>query len=68
MAHLVTCVYCKKRFDRDKIETIQISARRYAHKECAEKNQKEKSQEEQDLEKLEQYIMKLFDEPYINAR
>lgn len=68
MAHLVTCVYCKKRFDRDKIDTTQISARRYAHKECVEKNQKEKSQEEQDLEKLEQYIMKLFDEPYINAR
>ena len=68
MAHWVTCVYCKERFDRDKEPTTQISARRYAHKECAEKNQKEKSQEEKDLEQLEAYIMKLFNEPYVNAR
>lgn len=68
MAHWVTCVYCKERFDRDKEPTTQISARRYAHKECAEKNQKEKTKEEKDLEDLESYIMKLFNEPYVNAR
>lgn len=68
MAHYVTCVYCKQRFDRDKEATVNVSARRYAHKECAEKHEEEKSQEEKDLEALEQYIMKLLDEPYINAR
>lgn len=67
-AHYVTCVYCGERFNRDKEPTTQISARRYAHKECADKYGQEKTQEELDLEKLEKYIMKLFDEPYINAR
>lgn len=42
MAHIVTCVYCKGRFDRDKEEYCQVSARRYAHAACmlreAEKN------------------------------
>ena len=68
MAHPVICYYCGQRFDRDKEPTVQVSARRYAHKECAEKHQVEKSQDEKDLEELEQYIMKLFDEPFVNAR
>lgn len=67
-AHYVTCVYCGERFNRDKEPTTQISARRYAHKECAEKYEASKSQEEKDLEALEKYIMRLFDEPYVNAR
>lgn len=67
-AHYVTCVYCGERFNRDKEPTTQISARRYAHKECAEKHEASKSQEEKDLEALEKYIMRLFDEPYVNAR
>lgn len=67
-AHYVTCVYCGERFNRDKEPTTQISARRYAHKECAEKHEASKSQEEKDLEALEKYIMQLFDEPYVNAR
>ena len=68
MAHPVTCYYCGVKFDRDKEPTVQVSARRYAHKECAEKHNEEKSEEEKDLESLEQYIMKLFDEPFVNAR
>ena len=67
-AHYVTCVYCGERFNRDKEPTTQVSARRYAHKECAEKHEANKSQEEKDLEALEKYIMHLFDEPYVNAR
>lgn len=67
-AHYVTCVYCGERFNRDKEPTTQVSARRYAHKECAEKHKANKSQEEKDLEALEKYIMHLFDEPYVNAR
>lgn len=34
MAHFVTCVYCGKRFDRDKEEYAAVSARRYAHAAC----------------------------------
>ena len=68
MAHPVTCYYCGVKFDRDKEPTVQVSARRYAHKECAEKHEAEKFEEEKDLESLEQYIMKLFDEPFVNAR
>ena len=68
MAHYVNCIYCKKRFDRDKVSTVQVSARRYAHKECAENYENNKSQEEKDIEALEKYIMKLFNEDYVNAR
>lgn len=68
MAHYVTCVYCQTRFDRDKEPTTQISARRYAHKHCAEEHEQNKSQEEKDIEALEKYIMKLFHEDYVNAR
>lgn len=44
MAHKVKCFYCQETFDRDKIEHIKVSERRYAHLECAleaEKNPKE---------------------------
>ena len=34
MAHIVTCPYCKIRFDRDKEEYALVSARRYAHAAC----------------------------------
>jgi hypothetical protein len=34
VAHVVTCQYCKGRFDRDKEEYALISARRYAHAAC----------------------------------
>ena len=54
--HMVTCVYCKEKFDRDKVPTTQVSQRRYAHQECAEKHEQELSQEEKDLKKLEEYI------------
>lgn len=67
-AHYVTCVYCGERFNRDKEPTTQVSARRYAHKKCAENHEANKSQEEKDLEALEKYIMHLFDESYVNAR
>lgn len=34
MAHNVICVYCQKKFDRDKIEYCQVSSRRYSHASC----------------------------------
>ena len=68
IAHIVTCVYCKGKFDRDKVPFEQVSSRRYAHLECA-KREKEKAEREMgDKEKLEAYIMKMFGESYINPR
>jgi hypothetical protein len=68
MAHYVTCIHCKEKFNRDKEEFIQVSERRYAHKKCAEAADAEKDQELKDLEALEEYIMKVLDEEYITAR
>jgi len=68
MKHLVKCKYCEQMFDRDSEPFIQVSAKRYAHKKCAEEHEQNKTKEERDLEALEKYIMQLFDEPYINAR
>lgn len=68
MAHYVICPYCGVKFNRDKEPYVAVSARRYAHPQCAEEHEKNKTQEERDLEALEKYIMNLFDEPYINAK
>jgi hypothetical protein len=116
MSHIVSCVYCKEKFDRDKDEYVQTSSRRYAHAKCYLrkkiedkslpdleiinpldfvtceycKKQFNKSKEEfkvingkyfhkkcakyeesrelTDKEKLEQYIMNLLNEEYINPR
>lgn len=68
MAHIVTCVYCKKKFDRDKYPFVQISPRRYAHKECSEGENTRLKQEELDKQALEEYILKLFGEEYITPR
>lgn len=68
MAHIVTCVYCKKKFDRDKYPFIQISPRRYAHKECSEQENSRLKQEELDKQALEEYILKLLGEEYITPR
>ena len=59
-AHFVTCKYCGIRFDRDKEPAIEVSPRRYAHKECAERVDAAIPQEEKDYNNLERYIKKLF--------
>ena len=43
MARKCKCVYCKGEFDRDKLPYVQVANLRYAHKECAERNQIQKS-------------------------
>ena len=68
MAHIVTCVYCKQKFDRDKFPFIQVSQRRYAHQECSLSEDQKKDKEEQDKINLENYIMKLLKVDYIDAR
>ena len=68
MAHPVVCVYCKTRFDRDKVECVQVSAKRYAHKECSMSEAEKLSQEQKDKQELEEYIMKLFKTSYVEPR
>lgn len=68
MAHIVTCIYCKKKFDRDKYPFVQVSPRRYAHKECSLTDDQKKAQNELDKIALDEYIMKLFNMSYVDAR
>ena len=68
MSHFVTCVYCKQKFDRDRLPFIQVSARRYAHQECSLTEDEKKNKEEQDKIDLENYIMSLFKTDYIDAK
>lgn len=68
MAHKVKCIYCGKTFDRDKIPYIQVSSRRYAHKECSMSEDEKLKKEEQDKIALENYIMKMFNTTYIDPR
>ena len=72
MAHMVTCTVCKQQFDRDKIEAVKMSARRYAHATCvlkqgsledkakAEQILAEQVKQQKDLIALEEYIKKMF--------
>lgn len=62
------CIYCKGEFDRDKLPYVEVSNRRYAHKECADKNVISKDQNEKDYEELVNYIEKLFGVGYVNAK
>lgn len=66
--HIVTCIYCKQKFDRDSIPFIQVSQRRYAHRDCSDKENIRLKQEEKDKIELEEYIMKLLGEEYISPR
>lgn len=65
MAHFVTCVYCGERFNRDREDFIQISARRYAHSHCVPKRQEEVSKQEQDYNDLIEYIKRLYKTPTV---
>ena len=64
MAHIVTCIYCKKRFDRDKFPFIQASQRRYAHMECSIREQERLKKEEKDRSDLYEYLNLLFKGDY----
>lgn len=56
----VKCKYCGIEFNRLSEPTVQISERRYAHKECAEKHDAAIPQDEKDYKILEDYIKKIF--------
>ena len=67
MAHFVKCLYCEKKFDRDKTPFIQVG-RRYAHQECSLSAEEKKTQEEKDKQELDDYIIQLLKIDYIDAR
>lgn len=67
MAHIVKCLYCEKKFDRDKMPFVQIG-RRYAHQECSLSAEEQKTQEEKDKQDLDNYIIQLLKIDYIDAR
>ena len=71
MAHYCICTVCNERFDRDKVQAVKVSARRYAHLRCKPDGEKVPLPNEvvdEDLQKLEEYIKKLLNEEYVNAR
>ena len=61
----VTCIYCKQTFNRESEPCKIINENKYAHQKCFELEQ---SRELTDKEKLERYIMKLFNTDYVYAR
>ena len=67
MARLTKCPICELSFDRDKCEFVHHK-NRYYHKVCYDSMLSAKTQEEKDLAQLEEYIMKMFKETYVNAR
>lgn len=68
MAHIVTCVFCKKKFDRDRLPFVQLSTRKFAHKECFLVENEKLKKVEQDKQNLENYIMKLFNIDYVDGK
>lgn len=63
-SHYVKCSICGETFDRDKIEFVMTSSRRYAHKACYEKRQAGLSEEDKYKEKIFEYTKQLFKEYY----
>lgn len=71
MAHYCICTVCNERFDRDKVQAVKVSARRYAHLRCKPDGEKVPLANQiidEDLQKLEEYIKRLLNEDYVNAR
>lgn len=68
ISHLVKCTVCGKQFDRDKIQAVKVSARRYAHYECSPDVGElvEMPQKDKDLVELEEFIKKIFETTYVH--
>lgn len=62
---ITTCIYCKKSLNKTDKDIISISKTKFAHKICAEK---ESQRELSDEEKLNNYIMKLFNTNYVSPK
>lgn len=69
MAHMVKCTVCGKQFNRDKIQAVKTSARRYAHYSCFPEGELVPLETvDEDLIKLEEYTAELLGEDYNPAR
>lgn len=72
IAHIVKCTVCGCSFDRDKVQAVRSGARRYAHYNCLPTGElvelPKREEKDPDLVALEEYVKKLFDEDYVNAR
>ena len=70
MAHNVKCTVCGQTFDRDKIQAVKVSARRYAHYSCKPDGELVPlaNPVDEDLLKLEAYIEKLLGSNYNHAK
>lgn len=64
---VVKCPICGLSFDRNAEEFV-VMGRRYAHKLCHDTQAAQLSEEQQALKDLEEYIMKMFNETYVNPR
>ena len=64
-ADVVTCIYCKKTFNKAEEPFKLFSNGKYAHQVCYDLEQ---TRELTDQEKLERYIMKLFNSDYVYAK
>ena len=62
--HRVKCSICGETFDRDKIEFVQTSSRRYAHLTCHLREKGELSEEENSRLKIYAYTKNLFKNNY----
>ena len=63
MAHYCICPKCNTRFDRDKVQSVKIGARRYGHATCYPENKDFvplAAEADPDMDKLKDYINKLY--------
>ena len=70
MEHNVKCTVCGKTFDRDKVQAVKVSARRYAHYSCKPDGELVQlaNPVDEELLKLEAYIEDLLGADYIHAK
>ena len=70
MAHNVKCTVCGKTFDRDKVQAVKVSARRYAHYSCKPDGELVPlaNPVDEELLKLEAYIEDLLGADYNHAK
>ena len=66
--HIVKCSICNLSFDTNEEPWVKTNSRRYAHKACVDKKEEGKSQNEKDYEKLEEYILKLYNRDTLGAK
>lgn len=62
---IVECAYCHQKMSKKKDAPVQLSNGKYVHKHCAELEEK---REKTDSEKLNDYIMKLFEVNYVSPK